>query len=525
MRGSQIGKVHSEECQGYRRHQYTVVLDSAGIARAETVFLKYRVEGVIMEGQFRDDIWTLTDEVRDYRFRFSVDAGAYAKGAGTWSGLTEEVFMKQVKAFVTLGLGTYALSTLLAFLTFSRKVAAMEWDDACRLRPQEIQPQMIEFLGMVDGADAAAGELCKTLEERYGAAAWKDHCPRGLSSFEDYLVFDRKQREYWERAGTEEKTEYFPVWFWWNLTAVLPLRPTEYLLTPWECLEVENGRYVLLVRRTLQKKAGHKYRYHIETDYGVYRYQVPEKLATEIFSYKEKTASRRKPGDWALCLPGRCVGKGHMEYAQLKGCLDSFLNEIGRPELSIRLGDTRHLAMASLILSGGSPEICRELAGHEDINVSSNYYSNIPSLIESAVYDRSRNAGCGAMLLGMPARIPPKGGKLVETAGGWCDYPAAWEGEIGECMKNYKRRGMLGACEDCIHYYPGDGLLRLKIRECRKQDVSDDAAFLVRMIDAVRKGLGHEEDIDAAMARLSASGQAYAAWLWNELKEEQNAEA
>jgi len=34
-------------------------------------------------------------------------------------------------------------------------------------------------------------------------------------------------------------------------------------------------------------------------------------------------------------------------------------------EQRINLGDTRHLAMISLIASGGSPVICKELAGHD----------------------------------------------------------------------------------------------------------------------------------------------------------------
>lgn len=208
-----------------------------------------------------------------------------------------------------------------------------------------------------------------------------------------------------------------------------------------------------------------------------------------------------------------------MTYGELRDALATFLHRIGQPGLSIRLGDTRHLAMISLILSGGSPEVCRELAGHEDIDISSNYYANISTLIESAVYDRSRYSGNAVMFEGIAAAPAVRPDDVMETNGGWCDYPPAWEGDVSECMKSYRGRGRLGECLDCTHFHAGNAGLRLKIREHYKNNVSDDAAFLVRAVDAVRRSRGQEETIDAAIARLQASGRAYASCLWQGVRE------
>lgn len=514
MQSYQVRKVQSEEYSGYKRHQYIETLDEKGIRYAKRIFNRYRIEGVIEKGRFEDDIWEMTDEVRNYRFDFKADEAAYDKGAGSWTGIPAGCFTEQLKAFISLGMGKYALSTLASFLQCMKRIMAMDGSAVTRLRPRDITPQMTDFLSMASGGEPSMERICEMMEERYSAAVWKRRDPRSLGDFRDYFSFDRALRDYWEQAGSKEKTEYFPVWFWWNLTAILPLRPTEYLMTPWECLSRDGGKYILAVRRTLQKKSGHRYSYHIRDDYGLYHYQVPEKIAHAVLEYRKNTASLRKADDWSLCLPSGKGKMGYLTYSQLKTRLGSFLRRIGKPDLGIRLGDTRHLAMISLILSGGSPEICRELAGHEDIDISSHYYANIPSLIESAVYEQSHGGEPGVMFTGSLCALPPVQGKeLIRTAGGWCDFPGAFEGDISECMKNYRDRGRLGECGDCIHFYPSGNPLKLKVQGEHRKAVEKDAEFLVRMIDAVRKGLGHEEEIGAAMDRLASSGQAYASCL------------
>ena len=53
--------------------------------------------------------------------------------------------------------------------------------------------------------------------------------------------------------------------------------------------------------------------------------------------------------------------------------------EIGR----ISLGDTRHMALINLVMSGASLQACKELAGHHHIVTASHYYSNITSMLDA----------------------------------------------------------------------------------------------------------------------------------------------
>lgn len=84
-------------------------------------------------------------------------------------------------------------------------------------------------------------------------------------------------------------------------------------------------------------------------------------------------------------------------YSNLNAALKVFFHEVigeDRDISVIHLGDTRHIAMMNLIISGGSPVIYMELAG-QDIDISSNYYANLSTLVECATYEMYRKTKKG----------------------------------------------------------------------------------------------------------------------------------
>ena len=99
---------------------------------------------------------------------------------------------------------------------------------------------------------------------------------------------------YWEGASEVEKLFYFPLYFWWNLTAILPLRPTEFLLTPRNCIERKSGENILTIRRTTLKGGKNITRYRINSDYKLMKYGVTDKLAAEVEWYVLKTENMSK---------------------------------------------------------------------------------------------------------------------------------------------------------------------------------------------------------------------------------------
>ena len=67
---------------------------------------------------------------------------------------------------------------------------------------------------------------------------------------------------------------------------ILPLRVTEFLVTPKECLIKKNEKYYLIVRRTsLKGDTSVTERYKIDKDYKKYMYEITLPIANSIMEY------------------------------------------------------------------------------------------------------------------------------------------------------------------------------------------------------------------------------------------------
>ena len=134
--------------------------------------------------------------------------------------------------------------------------------------------------------------------------------------------------------------------------------------------------------------------------------------------------------------------------------------------------------------------ICRELAGHESIDISSNYYANLSTVVESAAYEAyymGRDEVTFEGSLELRLHVP---GNAFRIKDGYCDAEHIGDGDISECMKNYSRSGKFAECHECRHFYPDGESLRLKVQKNAKDKVDADGLFLMKVIEQVRKGNG-----------------------------------
>lgn len=160
--------------------------------------------------------------------------------------------------------------------------------------------------------------------------------------------------------------------------------------------------------------------------------------------------------------------------------------------------------MIGLIISGGSPVICRELAGHESVDIASHYYTNTSRIVRSASYFFTRDRGKSCSLVSAPFRMPPEGASLHPVPGGMCGAPQVLSGDISECMRNIPAGGSPGDCAGCPWFYPDrDHLHRAVSRP--GDDASSDAPFLFALLDRLRKGQGMTCTFREALDRELAS--------------------
>ena len=71
--------------------------------------------------------------------------------------------------------------------------------------------------------------VTEELEEKISQRSWKIKWETTLpADFNTYLKFNEILNAFWAVATESQKLFYFPLYFWWNLTAILPLRVTEF---------------------------------------------------------------------------------------------------------------------------------------------------------------------------------------------------------------------------------------------------------------------------------------------------------
>lgn len=507
----------TELCGGYVRYLPVTKLDSETKKLALGRFMDFRRNGVVRESGFYDDIWFVTDELRKYRIDFRIDSESYDKNSLHWIGCTSGCYRECMKAYASMLLGEMNLANIRATV---KEIAGMAGNTAEEaVENQKGNPyHKAAFLSLIPLGNDIRDHVIEELED-LGTCIRKKEA-RKLPEFRYYLAFSRSIQEYWAQADDADKRYYFPVYFWWNLTAVLPLRATEFLMTPWDCIAVKDGKYILTVRRTRMKKGGRR-KYKIHEDYGLHSYIIPENIFLEINWYKDIVGDKKAPEIGTLLVPEQETPSGYFTYCQMQRRLKRFCREIlGDESYPVHLGDTRHLAMVNLILSGGSPVVCRELAGHEDIDISSHYYSNMSGVVESMILARFRGWDPSSGISGENRYYMSVPDNRVRVRDGWCDHTDISHGDVSECVKAYVPGGKIGDCFTCRHFYADRKGLQMKIEKAAKKAVDDDGIYLMQMIELVRKSLGYVEDIDEALLRIQGSANRYGRLLARKYREE-----
>lgn len=519
----------------YGRWAFVSEIDDETLDRATGIFNDYKKRGIILNGNWSDTSWRLTDQIKDVGLLLITFEGHDCKNAMAWIGCNHDCYQDCVKAYIVFHLGEMSLPTLRAVTNALIALTEKTSEEAAEMT--EHINHIVGLLKIIPGGSDERDWVIETLEEK---AERSRHYHKGnkrrLADFQSYLKFNDLINEFWATADKRQKLFYFPLFFWWNLTAILPLRPTEFLLIPRDCLEIgNNGENILTIRRTKLKGRSEKIAYRIKDDYECKKYVIADALAAELHSYMKATRNMQETSIDTLFLQEPHYhyfgtqtkpASKYYSYANLNTCLRYFYQEIAgaaSTELNtIRLGDTRHIAMVNLIISGGSPVICRELAGHSDIDISSHYFSNISNLVECVTLERYRKTmGGKASMIGgakFPLAVPHEWYRLPE---GWCDDSSIRNGDIGECLKITGAQGEIGNCSRCIHYHPDQPGIRLEFLDERtgKQKTDADSRYLIQMIELVRKGIGHPEDIGAALLRLQRSTDHYSKCLWEKYSE------
>ena len=524
-------KTKTKTINNVEKHYMINTFDEMALKQAESIFLEYCKKGVVLNKNFSDDKWKVTNQVHTILLNFSFNEALFYTNTKPWIGCQINAFSKNIKTYIVFLLGELGLFTLGEIVRSFHHLIEKSYEQLVQ-DGEYFSEHVRELLRQFPDNYEIRDIVLEALDETACRTSWKRNArkKRLLADFNAYFSFNDALQEFWDNADLQKKQHYFPLRLWWTLTSILPLRPTEFLLIPRDCLELDNDKYILTVRRTAQKGGNNRVSYRIDEDYTLSKYSIPKQMAAEILEYKKSIGNMplSKLDTLFLPLPGSPSSKRnkaceYYNYLSLINCLKRFQYEVMMlPENSdklINLGDTRHIAMISLIISGGSPVICKELAGHRDINISSHYYSNISKFIECATYDTYRKR-MGSTATMRNHRSKNLKESAVKINGGYCDSPKYYDGDIEDCIKHMGSDGEIGYCPECPYFIDGKHGMYIVFAnpEERKKQVDEDGRLLMEALDSVRKGIGCNEDIQAALLRLQYSSTWYSRCLQNELE-------
>lgn len=450
-----------------------------------------------LEGEFEDDVWVINNEANSLRINFKFNELIVCKQ----KYCSYKEFVDYVKYFTCFCFGDRTIVLYSRIVTnISNAVnqtecfTKMPIDTKCLC-----EEGVADFVSLIPWAN----------EDMQMESVYKEYSSaRTLAEYQSYFKFGDLIEDFWSSSTSEEREYFYPLYLWWRITMILPLRVTEFSVIPKDCLSYKNHRWYLTVRRTAIKgKNDVTKRYKIDTDYKKYTYEVTKEIADLIIGYKN-VLTKYKSADLDTLFSDSAFGitrknlflntriynvyphlrvrhfstiqedfyryyvmdkahykvleKTEAERTDKDGCIIN----LGKDEIvKINLGDTRHIALQNLLINGCNYLMAKEVSGHDTIDMIYHYAGNLKNLVKCkafSLYQQSKKTE--KMELGTNTKaediLLEKSLAYIETDIGRCYSKNFVEkNEVSDCYK------VGGDCAVCC-YFEGDKVKeQIKMRE------------------------------------------------------------
>lgn len=523
--------------------------DDVMVHQAKDYFHDYVEKGIILTLDFEAYKWQTTNEYANISFLFNINRFQYKRVYESLFGIEYETFVDYLKSFIVLSMDQHVLISLQSFLRDIKRLVKETkqniLEDVYNIKitsptlcidffsslPCYETLIMNQFLEQLDNLITIQYEL-------------KPRQQRQLAQFQSYFAFNDILKDYWEQQlPDEERLFYYPLYLWWQITAVVPLRPREFLLTQRDCLFEKNDKYYLTLRRNNLKGKEKGVSHKIAEDYYLTTYEIPEKLALTIQHYLDLTKGLASTKLDTLFVTETHykrwerrtgINNRFLTYTNLNTILKYFFNEVVSERYGyqvhylnppnrlkdneinfIHIGDTRHIAMINLIAEGSSPVTAMLLAGHDNVMTSSHYFSNLSQFIECRSYQvyRKLTSSQTTYEISKTQRKYTIGKAYVELNNkGRCYSPRYAQSDFSDCLKVISSHAELGACTSCP-FYRKAGKDYFSMDKSFKKSVDQEAMLVDQAIKRVRQGKGHVEEIGEALLKLSTVSHSYQEYL------------
>lgn len=537
---------------------------------------KFRKED-ILEGDFNDVKWILNDEYELSVLNFNFDEVAYTKESKERNMYTFEQFVDSVKSYVLLTITQRTGSTTKMCIYNLRKYIHetkyfnekesknlnINEFDITTLRYIEGYLKFVQFDGVeyyLDLIEEQAQYILTVLKNN------NNDNRRKLADFQSIFLFNKIIEDFWENHNSE-KEQYYPLYIWWKIASILPLRLKEFCITPYDCTEVNGDKYFLKLRRSkikgrsgVTKSMEHK----IDLDYTLKKYIITEEIVNLINEYKEITKKHREDYNLLLCYStfksySTCSykNKNFLNYTFRRENLHSLLEKffvnvvqdiygyellsyeefknrrissidnennsielefkpLGVNEITLfRPGDIRHYAMINMVLNDINPILVKELVDHEDINTTFHYFGNISELVKCMSYikykdicDNKPRVIDGGRLSVSSARIfnQLEATISVEVDNGYCTSKYFAKGELNHCIT------VDCECENCDFFIKEKPLSKQQIKQkldILESNIQQEANLIQALLNSYNNTNRENRALTRNFLKLQGSIQLY----------------
>jgi integrase len=207
---------------------------------------------------------------------------------------------------------------------------------------------------------------------------------RNLPSAKDVLAFSKVVEDFFSKIGKGSSIffKYYPIYLWWKITNLIPMRPSEFCAIQRDSLFEENNRYYIKLPRLKQKDNQHKIQI-------IDQIAIPLILSNELKEYIVLTIPF---GNTETLISSPSIGlqedsinyfENRFTYNNFVWLLDNFYSEIINERYhlfykeKIRPGDTRHFAFLNLMRQGYHPVEIARLGGHTSIQAQYHYHQHM----------------------------------------------------------------------------------------------------------------------------------------------------
>lgn len=496
MEGNILRQIEIEDIVFFSDYQYDQIEHKKYLEVFDDMVAQGR-----LTGNFSDMKWMGYSGVKRYGIDFSLDERAYYSHFGKHFAIPYLKMQDMLRCYVIYNIGTFIFPTINEKVGWVKQLLTTVGDYNLKF-PMDAHETLFDFLYYIGTPEKEVNDIIS----RIHFSQIQKPKPRKLSHLINYLAIAHEIHEMYHDVllQDDEYIKWFPVFFWSQVTFAIPLRATEMLVTPFDCIQKENGKTYLILRRTQLKGKRKVVHYQVERDYKEFKCNYGNPWVLEVIEkYQEMTSNhpRKYLFDHTLYMINNMVSLQSFNIL-LAEFVQTFL--VNNPKYDyaryaagikefdlVTAGDSRPIAMSNLYFLDISADTCRQLADHSQISTSFGYYTNVSNTIHCAsIMAIQKRINCERRDLDAAYAMGHVEKNWTELASVCCSprQPLV-TGDITDCQNH------LHECLGCKYYSPSADELKKAFNK-RKDQLDAVSKRLVEYIADTRDGAGTKIDID-----------------------------